>query len=319
MISLEPLKGKRVLVLGEKGFIGRELVAQLTAAGADARSEGYFANLLNYEAVYRKVLENEPDYIINAAGRNGGVGYKRPLTIFQYNTVIPLTILNVAAGCGVEKVLMPVASCAYDGAFAHLDGISSDAFLLGKPHESIEAHGYAKRATQLACKFAREQHGLRAVTVCPSTVFGSGDRYGPDRSKILAGMVKRFADAADQGLESVTCWGTGKPLREYLYVKDCASLMLQALVAYEDSTKPLNLGGSVELSIKETAETVAAEAGYRGSILWDESKPDGQYRKWLDTRPMRELLGPQQYTDFRSALRETIAAYRQDRDRGTLR
>lgn len=318
MIDLTPLKGKTILVVGGDGFLGYNILEQLHTLtdSFPCQSSGDYTD---YGVVLEEFSLHNPDYIINCAGQNGGVGYQKPFDIFDLNTSIPLNILRAAAECKVKKVLLPVASCAYDGDLAEDGLLPSASFLRGRPHESVEAHGYAKRNTQLACKFARDQFGLCAVTVCPPTLFGPRDRYDPDRSKIMAGMVKRFADAADQGLSEVTCWGTGKPLREFLFVEDAALLLLQALLAYDDSSQPLNLGGQFEFSIKDVAEMVAEEAGYRGSIQWDKEKPDGQMRKRLNTGRMNEYLGHQEFSDFRESLRTTIAAYRKDRDAGKLR
>lgn len=346
MVDLSPLKGKRVLVLGGNGFLGDAVAGALLEVGANLFRESddhcMVPDLMESFDVERMMTLSEPDYVVSCAGWNGGVGFSRESSfrIFSDNTAIPLNVLWAASKQkNKPKVLMPVASCAYpqlqavkvapkndsEGiifdwvAYEERQDCHESQLFSGPPHPSIEAHGYAKRNTQLACKFAREQFGLVAVTVCPPTLMGPRDRYDPDRSKIMAAMIRRFADAADRGDSEVVCWGSGKPLREYLYVKDAAQLLLQALIAYEDSSMPLNVGGGFEFSIKETAEMVAQACGYSGTIRWDETKPDGQFRKRLDTTRMQALLGPQSFTPMEEALRETVAAYRRDRDVGCLR
>lgn len=334
MIDLSTLKGKRVLVTGADGFLGTAVLGELRALGSEAVSDQVDGprqyDLNGYIDAEQLVRWVAPDYVVHCAGFNGGVGFSREnsFRIFCDNTMMPLNLLWAAAHLDpLPKVLMPVASCAYPHGVSWMVrdqgvGIFPEHEYVPErpgPHPSIEAHGYAKRNAQLACKFAREQFHLHAVTVCPPTLFGPRDRYSPDRSKIMAAMVRRFADAADNNDPEVLCWGSGKPLREYLYVKDAAHLLLQALLAYDDSTQPLNIGGGFEFSIKDTAGMVAGTCGYRGTIQWDTSKPDGQYRKRLDTTRMYEILGEQIFTPFDEALRETVAAYRADRNSGRLR
>lgn len=329
MIDLTAFQEARVAVLGSEGLLGSAVSRLLRKIQGDSHPDDRISpvELLDCDELAAAFASWEPDYILNLAGFNGGVGFQRPFSIFDRNITIPLNVLRAAAGtCPTAKILMPVASCAYGEpetlppGIAQLDGMFDERdFLRGNPNPTVEAHGYAKRAVQLACRYARREYGVHAVTVCPPTCFGIDDRYGPDRSKVMAATIKRFADAADEGLAEVTCWGDGSPLREYLYADDCASLLLQALLAYDDSDIPLNVGCGVEWTVRETAEKVAALAGYKGRILWDKNRPNGQHRKRLNLSRMDKVLGPQSLTPFDEALAKTIDDYRARKKEGTLR
>lgn len=329
MIDLSPLRDASICIFGNNGFLGRAVKELAESVGASCYGTQSEDGERDYNATSTSevhyLLSGRPDYVINLAGFNGGVGFgaSHAFDIFDINTLIPLEILSAAAvRYHPKKILMPIASCAYpvlDREEPWLDPIPEESLFRDEPHPSVMAHAYAKRNVQLACQFAHQQFGLAAVTVCPPTLFGPRDRYSPERSKIMAGMVRRFADAADENVPEVTCWGSGTPLREYLFVKDAAHLLLQALLVYEDSSLPLNIGCGEEHTIFQTAKLVAEVANYRGKINWDTTKPDGQYRKRLDLTRMHQILGRQAVTPFREALAETVAAYRRDRDAGSLR
>jgi GDP-L-fucose synthase len=317
-IDLTQLRGSTVRVYGACGFWGRHVVVKLRELGA------------NVECITRQISKTLPDtacsailsdvdYVINLAGFNGGIafGEQHAFSIFHTNTEIPFRILDTAIYCGFTgKIIMPIASCAYPTGQSQLPETS---LLDGEPHPTVMAHAHAKRNVQLACKFANQEFGIRAITVCPPTLFGPGDRFEPERSKVMAAMIRRFADAADNNDHEVQCWGTGQAKRQYLFVEDATNLLLQAMLSYEDSSLPLNIGSSVELTVRETAEKVASLCGYKGVIRWDSSKSDGQLLKSLQFSRMNELLGEQSFTDFDEALLKTIAYYREARDKGTLR
>lgn len=263
--------------------------------------------------------------VFHIAGHNGGLAFNQdfPADIFVRNTQMGMNVLDACRRFKVEKVVSVVASCAYPEfklrcVLANATSCTREPhevmaewdFLLGEPHDSVACHGYAKRNLQLASSFMKKQYGLNAVCVCPTTLYGPGDSFDPQRTKILGGMVKRFVDAKRNQLTNVTCWGSGEPKREFLYVHDCASLLVKCMEKYGDSDHPLNLGTGQEYSVKEVAETVARCVGYTGKIWWDTSKPDGQLRKRLDLTKMHKVLGEFPFTPFEKGVAETVRAYR---------
>jgi GDP-L-fucose synthase len=331
------LRDARVLVTGGTGFLGRHLTKELHAAGAEAVAIGdYKGGWQNHGYDHRGVNLTNPsalhcyfdcygpfDAVMHVAGWNGGISFNEsfPADIFYRNTMMALNVMDAAQAFKVKKVVSVVASCAYpqmewehegygDYILREREFMCEADFLDGPPHDSVACHGYAKRNLQLASHFYRQQYGLNAVCACPTTLYGPGDSYDPQRTKVMGGMVKRFCDAADRGEQEVVCWGTGQPKREFLYVEDCARLLLQVLEHYDDSSMPLNLGTGQELTVKEVAETVARGVGFSGRIGWDTTKPDGQMRKRLDLTRMRQAIPGVELTTLEEGVRRTAADYR---------
>lgn len=317
----DKLAAANVLVTGSEGFLGKHLVRHLEGLGANVRRLPHDkADLTIPAAAYTAVLEaswERPlDFVFHLAGFNGGIEFnrQRPADIFHDNTLMALNLVEACVARNVGKFVGVVASCAYgDTAAARSGVLHEDDFFAGRPNETVAGHGFAKRNLQLACQFYRQQHNLNAVCVCPTTLYGPGDSFDPERTKVMGGMIRRFVEARRKGLDKVEVWGTGRPLREFLHVADCARLMADAALKYDDSALPLNLGTGQEVSIASLATMVAEAAGYQGEIHFDTSKPDGQYRKRLDMARLWAVLGPDQhFTPLDEGIRETVRWYEEN-------
>lgn len=318
-IDLSAYAGKKCVVTGGNGFFGRHLYAILREAGARAEAAGPDLDLRDGDDALLAVTG--ADFVFHLAGHNGGIAYnlERPAEIFRDNTLMALQVLEACRVSRVKKFIGVVASCAYpdpDGYPWDLsgveDGILAEEHFLGKqgPHPTVACHGYAKRNLHLACQFHAKQYGLNAVCVCPTTLYGPGDSYDSARTKVVGGMVRRFCDAVDAGETSVTCWGTGSALRELLHVRDAARLTALAGLRFDDPKVPLNLASGKEVSVHELAELTAQAAGWQGEIRWDNSRPDGQHRKRLDSWRIRTVLGRQDFVPLPEGLAEACADYR---------
>lgn len=316
------IKEKVVLVTGGHGFLGYHLVDKLVHMNngphlvvAPSHTD---LDLTDASSVYHFFDDVQPDLVFHLAGYNGGLRFNQaqPARIFYENTLMALNVLEACRQQEVQKVLSVVASCAYPselGIWATGDYRRGEMpelyFEDGPPDESVEGHGYAKRNLQVASRLYNRQYGLHAVCACPTTVYGPGDSFDLERTKIMGAMVKRFVDAVEQSSAIVSCWGSGKPLREYLYVDDCVDLLIAAMQQYDDSCCPLNLGTGQELSIKATAELVAKLAGYTGTIEWGHESQDGQFRKRLVCDMMTEYLGKANLTPLEVGIARTINHY----------
>lgn len=330
----------RTLVTGASGFLGRHLVHALLDRGADEvvachherpgpEPDGCAVvrcDLGDRESTLALFRRVRPARVYHLAGFNGGILFNRrlPFAIFEANTRMALNVLSAAVESGCGKVLSAVASCAYpddpvfesDGplgraAFTHDGVLREGLFLDGRPHPSVACHGYAKRNLLLASAFAREQYGLDASCVCPTTLYGEWDEFSADRAKVVGAMVRRFVAAADDGTRAVRCWGTGRERRELLYAPDCARMMVEAMDAWSDGSRPLNLGSGQEVSTAELAALVAQTAGYYGAIEWDGSSHlRGQARKLLSSDLQGEVLRDVRPTPLRTGLARTVAHYR---------
>lgn len=310
----------KILVTGATGFLGKHLVAKLKE---DPTNNVYAlppscqipGGLENYKNAQYFLRFYEPDYVYHLAGYNGSIktNLDFPADIFYRNTLMGLNVLRACAEWKVKKVVSVVASCSYsDETFDDGEpGVMREPwFLDGRPHESVACHGFAKRNLQIASEFYHTQYGLNAVCACPTTLYGPGDRFDPERSKVMGGLIRKFVQAADSGQDKVELWGTGVAQREFLFVRDAAELLIRTMQHYDKPWLPINLGTGQEYTIRELAEWIAKLAGFKGSIEWDPSYPDGQLRKRLCTRLMRKHLGFFVPTPIEQGILETIQYFR---------
>lgn len=314
---------KRILVTGATGFLGKHLVRTLENIGCNDVVE------LDSEAELHingdDIVMNQPEVVFHLAGYNGGIAFNKEnqYDIFSRNTLMAINVINGCKRACVQKLVSVVASCAYPSVdFKDMGVHEHDVFdssigvyeehqfvdCMG-PHSSVSGHGFAKRNLQLATKFAAQQYGLDAVCVCPSTLYGPGDSMNPKRTKVMGGMIARFVKAKQEGVESVTCWGTGSGFREFLYVKNAADMIIGSAIKYKNPNQPLNLGGT-EVTISVLAKLVADAVGYKGEILWTGDKTqDGQWRKHLVVSTRDELFPKMEFTSLQDGIKETVDWY----------
>jgi GDP-L-fucose synthase len=197
------------------------------------------------------------------------------------------------------------SACAYGG---HIAGdMREDDFWSGPLHASVEAYGFTKKVLQVGLHAYGKQYGMQGQLPLVTNLYGEHDVFGEYRSHVAGALIKKFADAVQSCAKEVVCWGTGSPVREFIYVGDAAEAVVRLLKT--DYLEPLNIGTGVGTSIKELAETIARCVGFRGEIVWDGSKPDGVGRKVLDVTRMKEVLGWTPPTSLEEGLVQTIRWY----------
>jgi GDP-L-fucose synthase len=304
--------GKRVTVTGGAGFLGQHLVRRLEQYGATVfvpRQRDY--NLTALDACLRCLLEHPCDVLIHAAAYYGGIGINvtQPGTLYYTNLVMGAHVMEAARLAGVGKVVNVGTACSYPG---YLEGhLKEDDLWAGPCHASVVNYGLTKKMLAVQATAYKKQYGLDAIHLILTNLYGPGDSYNPERSHVVAALVRKFVEAEMAGAPSVEVWGTGRPVREFLYVEDCADAIVLAAEKYQDVATPLNIGTGVGTSIRELAEAVCAATNYRGKMVWDADKPDGAAMKVLDvTRMTRALDGWAPPTDLRSGLARTVAWYR---------
>lgn len=324
------LSGKNVGLTGAKGFIGKYVnqvlkkrdatvfnfedklpaVSQIRSAHDILKDSKKCCDYLNKHKI---------DYVIHLAGYNGGIEFNRqfPADIFAINTILGINIISACANTQqqrpnqrnqtkVKKLLSVITSCSYpDG----MDLMQEKELHSGAPGDIVSCHGYAKRNVEIASRMYRKQYKLNAITVCPNTVYGPGDRLDPNRTKVMTALIKKFVDAKNENLDQVVCWGTGLPKREFIYVQDTAELLVRTLENYEEEI-PLNISTGQEYTIKDLSEIIASIVGYEGKIYWDTSKQDGAMRKRLDVTRMPKFLGEYDFTPIEKGIRNTYEWYR---------
>ena len=199
-----------------------------------------------------------------------------------------------------------MTSCAYPD--TGMEVLKEEDFWNGLPNETIRAHGIAKRILQAASEAYNKQYELNSVSVCVTNLYGPNDTFNLVRTKVVGALIRKFVEAKTEEEEQVECWGTGDPMREFMYVDDAAEAIIQALQKYEDHSQPLNIGTGKDISIKELVEYITKSIGYQGDVSWNTDKPDGQLKKLLDTTRMQEYIDITPI-DIEDGIKETVEWY----------
>jgi GDP-L-fucose synthase len=289
--GLGPLpRDARVYVAGHRGLVGSAIWRHLEDQGFDSllgRSSDEL-DLRDREAVFAFFDEERPEYVLLAAARVGGIlaNASEPADFLSDNLRIQVNVLDAAYTFGVERLLFLGSSCIYPRLAEQ--PIKESALLTGPLEPTNDAYAIAKIAGVLQVQALRRQHAASFISAMPTNLYGPGDNFDPAASHVLPAMIRRFHEAKERDAESVTLWGSGTPLREFLHVDDLARACLFLLERYDDAS-PVNVGVGVDLSVRALAELVAGVVGYEGALEWDASKPDGTPRKLLDVSRIQEL------------------------------
>jgi GDP-L-fucose synthase len=304
-------KSAKFYVAGHRGMVGSAIWRALQARGftnllGKSSSE---LDLTERDAVFEFFAQERPRYVVLAAAKVGGIMANNtyPADFLSINLQIQVNVMDAALEYGVERLLFMGSSCIYPK-FAP-QPIKEDSLLTGHLEPTNDAYAIAKIAGITQVQSVRRQHHKQWISAMPTNLYGPGDNYSEQGSHVLPALIRRFEAARLSGAESVTNWGTGSPMREFLYVDDLADASLFLLENY-DGAQQVNVGVGEDISIKELSELVAEEVGYKGQILWDESKPDGTPRKLLDVSLLSEM-GWKASTTLRDGIRLAIADYRQ--------
>jgi len=304
----------RILVTGGHGFLGSHVMRALATHGyrsaSTFRSKQY--DLVRAADVTRLLDELKPEVILHLAAVVGGIGANRkfPGTYFYKNLLMGVQLMERARLAGVGRFLSVGTICSYPK-FTPVPFREEDLWN-GYPEETNAPYGLAKKMLLVQSQAYRQEFGYDAANVLLVNLYGPGDNFDPETSHVIPALIRRFMEAAGRGDREVEIWGTGRATREFLYVEDAAEAIVRALEMLEGS-EPVNLGSGGEISIRELAEKIAALTGFRGRLLWDPTKPDGQPRRSLDTRRAADLLGWRARTSLDEGLAKTIDWYRAQR------
>jgi GDP-L-fucose synthase len=305
------LAGKRVMVTGGSGFLGRHVVSALGGCGCERiavpRRREY--DLTREADVIRLFDDERPHVVIHLAAVVGGIGANRefPGRFFYENVMMGALVLEQARRAGVEKFVGVGTICAYPK-LAPVPFQERDLWN-GYPEETNAPYGIAKKMLLVQGQAYRQEYGLNAIHLLPVNLYGPHDNFDPASSHVIPALIRKFTEAVGTDAREVVIWGTGNATREFLFVEDCARAIVQATHSY-DSPEPVNIGAGFEISIRELAELIAQLCGFEGRLVFDRTKPDGQPRRSLAVNRARDRFGFHATTDFHSGLKRTIDWYR---------
>lgn len=304
---------RRVVVTGGAGFLGKHLVQQLQTRGCTflVVPRRATCDLRKWESVCRLLDEAQPHLVIHLAGLVTGIGglCANPAGSFYDNLIMGVQLIEAARQRNIEKLVVLGTVCSYPESVP-IPAREEDIWN-GYPEETNAPYGMAKKVLLVQCQAYRQQYGLNSVVLIPANLYGPGDNFDPDTSHVIPALIRRFSEAARKGDREVVCWGDGTPTREFLYVKDCAEAVLLAAELYNES-QPVNLGTGIEISIGDLAHEIARFVGFKGRIVWDTSKPNGQPRRCWDVARAEKAFGFRARTNLAKGLARTITWYRQN-------
>jgi GDP-L-fucose synthase len=288
---------KKVLITGGGGMVGSAMESpiKLTREYCD------LTNPRQTNSLFRAI---KPDGIIHCAGKVGGIGgnsnYKGEY--FYNNIMINTNVIEAARQAGVKNLVAFLSTCVFPDSVKY--PLTVDQVHLGEPHESNYPYAYAKRMADVQIRAYREQYGLNYTSIIPSNIYGPNDNFNLDHGHVMPMLIHKLY-LAKKNKTDFTVWGSGKPLREFVYSKDIAKIAEWALFNYED-TEPLIVSGDEEISIKDLVGILVDEFKFKGKVKFDKTKPDGQLRKPSNNSKIKELLPDFKYTPFEQGIKETV-------------
>jgi len=306
---------RRVCVTGGDGFLGSFVQDELRARGATEIFVPLIEDfdLTQIEDVRRMLDDASPDVIIHLAALAGGIGANRarPAEFFYKNLMMGVPLMHEAWAHGVEKFVAIGTICAYPK-FTPVP-FKEENLWDGYPEETNAPYGLAKKMLLVQAQAYRDQYDYNAIYLLPVNLYGPRDNFNLETSHVIPALVRKMIAARQRGDDTVTLWGDGSPTREFFYAGDAARGIVLAAERY-NSSKPVNLGAGMEISIKELAEIITKLTGFEGELVWDTSKPNGQPRRGLDVSRAKEYFDFEAQMPFEEGLRRTIAWFKENQD-----
>jgi len=306
-----PLINKRITITGGKGFLGKHLIKAFQDRGCQkimvADLPEY--NLIDLNDVKRLYTETKPDIVVHLAAKVGGIGFNQenPGSLFYENIMMGVQLLHEAYRHKIEKFVALGTICAYPK-FTPVP-FKEDDLWSGYPEETNAPYGLAKKMMLVQSQAYRQQYNFNSIFLLPVNLYGPGDNFDPASSHVIPALIKKCVDARMKGDKAIEVWGTGAATREFFYVEDAAEAIALATEKY-DKSDPINIGAGFEISIQDLVELIVELTGFKGRIVWDASKPDGQPRRMLDITRATKEFGFQARTPFRVGVTKTISWYK---------
>jgi GDP-L-fucose synthase len=305
-------ESRRFCVTGGAGFLGSFLIEKMRQRGAKDIFVPHVENydLVKPEDISRMLDDSRPDVIIHLAAHVGGIGANRehPAEFFYDNLMMGVQLMHQAWQRGIEKFVALGTVCAYPK-FTPVP-FREDDLWNGYPEETNAPYGLAKKMLLVQAQSYRQQYGFNAIFLLPVNLYGPRDNFNLESSHVIPALIRKCIEAQERGDSEIVVWGDGSASREFLYVEDAAEGIVLATEHYNGS-EPVNLGSSFEITIKDLVELITRLTGFKGKIVWDTSKPNGQPRRSLDVSRAEKYFGFRAQISFEEGLRRTIEWYRQ--------
>lgn len=299
------------IVLGATGLLGSEIkTLEINSIGLTSKDCNLLSRHPNdsfkYELSKQHELGNEIDCVIHAAARVGGVKANTDNVADFFNDNINMNI-NVLDGCAThkKKLVSILSTCVYPDSFYVKYPLTEEQLHVGPPHSSNFGYAYSKRMLEVQSRAYRQQFGCNFVTAIPNNLYGLNDNYDLENGHVVPSLIRRFYEAKLRDDKEVTVWGTGNPIREFTFARDAAKIILWLAENY-NGEKPVNIGNPEFISIRNLSLTIAEEVGFEGRIIFDTTKPEGQFEKPSSNNYLRSLGWKEEYTPMNVGLRETI-------------
>lgn len=309
------LKNKRILLTGGKGFLGSYVFRKLIERGVSEESITVTSSKtddLRNRNVCAKVVKGK-DVVIHCAGKIGGIRYtlEHPGEVFYDNAAMALNIIEESCKSKVEKLTFVGTACSYPKQISL--PYNEEAIWTGYPDEINATYGLAKRFALVHGQAYRQEYGFNSIHLLLANLYGPGDDFSLKYSHVIAALIRKALHAIENNEKEIVVWGTGNASREFLFVEDAAEAIILATERY-NKPEPINVGTGKEISIKNLAELIGELVGFKGKIVWDTSKPDGQPRRCLDVSKAKKEFGFEAKTDIEEGLKKTIEWYNINRD-----
>ena len=305
------LTNKRILVTGGTGFLGQYIVQGLKKRGCQnifiPRKKDY--DLVEMNLVKKLYEDARPDIVIHLAGKVGGISAnkEKPGEFFYDNLIMGIQMMETGRRFSIEKFVALGTVCCYPK-FTPVK-FKEESLWDGYPEETNAPYGLAKKMLLVQSQAYRQQYDFNSIFLMPVNLYGPGDNIDPGSSHVISALTKKCFDAIKNNDKEIIVWGTGRATREFLYVEDAAEGIILATEKYNKSD-PVNIGAGFEISIKDLVDLIAKLTGFKGKVVWDKTKPDGQPRRMLDTKKAFKEFGFQARVDLKEGLKKTIDWYK---------
>lgn len=303
--------GRRILVTGGSGFLGSHVLEKLQEIknGQIIAPSSREYDLTNPFAVREMMEYYKPKKVLHLAASCGGIGanLKHPGKFFYDNIVMGIHLIEESRKVGVQKFICVGTVCAYPKNTPV--PFKEDDIWDGYPEETNAPYGVAKKSLLVQLQSYRQEYGFNGIYLLPVNLYGPRDNFDLETSHVVPAMIRKFNEAKCSNKDEVVFWGSGSVSREFLFVRDCADGIIKAVYDY-DGPDPINLGSGEEIEIRRLAQIIKKIVGFRGRVIWDKSKPDGQPRRCLDTTRAKSYLKFEAQTSLEDGLAETFSWYR---------